>query len=148
MQCGALPLIDKQVLMFERWLLDHLDTITDTDTEQRRLLRQYTTWHLLPWLRRRADRGPVSDRTRNDLGQQVLRAGDFLAGIQEQGLTLARLGQEDLDRWIVTHPQRQRQLLKPFVAWAATAGHMPRLHIAPASDPRSPNTGASDYSAS
>lgn len=128
MQCGVLPLIDKQILLFERWLLEHLDTITDT--EQHRLLRQYATWHLLPWLRRRAERGPVSRSTRSELGQQVLRAGDFLAGIQEQRLTPARLGQDDLDRWIVTHPPRQRQLLKPFLTWAAHAGHMPRLHVA------------------
>ena len=127
MQCDVLPRIDKQILLFERWLLEHLDTITDT--EQRQLLRQYTTWRLLPWLRRRAERGPVSRSTRIELGQQVLRAGDFLAGIQEQRLTLARLRQDDLDRWIVTHPPRQRQLLKPFLTWAAHAGHMPRLHV-------------------
>ncbi len=46
MQCGVLPPIDKQILLFERWLLEHLDTITDT--EQRRLPRQYATWHVLP----------------------------------------------------------------------------------------------------
>ncbi|MFC7546582.1 hypothetical protein [Plantactinospora sp. GCM10030261] len=78
-QCGVLPPIDKQILLFERWLLEHLDTITDT--EQRRLLRQYATWHQLPWLRRRAERGPVSRSTRGELGQQILRAGDFLAGV-------------------------------------------------------------------
>ncbi|RZU53258.1 hypothetical protein EV385_5165 [Krasilnikovia cinnamomea] len=128
MQCGVLPPFDKQILLFERWLLEHMDTITDT--EQRQLLRQYATWYLLPWLRRRAERGPVSRSTRGELGQQVLRAGDFLTGIQEQGLTLARLRQDDLDRWIVTHPPRQRQLLKPFLTWAAHAGHMPRLHVA------------------
>jgi hypothetical protein len=35
-------------------------------------------WHTLPRLRRRAERGPVSRHTRNDLGQQVLRAGDVV----------------------------------------------------------------------
>ncbi|MFI1996862.1 hypothetical protein [Actinoplanes sp. NPDC020271] len=35
-----------------------------------------------------------------------------------------------VDRWIVTHPQRQRQFLKPFLSWAAHAGHLPRLHVA------------------
>lgn len=74
MQCGVLPPIDKQILLFERWLLEHLDTTSDT--EQRRLLRQYATWYLLPWLRRRAERGPVSRSSRSELGQQVLRAGD------------------------------------------------------------------------
>ncbi len=80
MQCGVLPPIDKQILLFERWLLGHLDTITGT--EQRRLLRQYATWDLLPWLRRRAERGPVSRSSRSEFGQQVLRASDFLPGIQ------------------------------------------------------------------
>ena len=129
MQCGVLPRIDKQVVLFERWLLEHLDTVTDT--EQRRLLRQYTTWHTLPWLRRRADRGPVSRHTRSDLGQQVLRAGDFLAWTQEQGQALATLRQADLDRWLVDHRPHQRQLLKPFLAWATRAGHMPRLRVPP-----------------
>lgn len=124
-----LPRIDKQVLLFEGWLLDHLDNVTDP--EKRQLLRQYTTWHTLPWLRRRAERAPVSSRTRNDLGQRVLRAGDFIAWTQKQGLTLALLRQDDLDRWLVDHRPRQRQLLKPFLTWAAHAGHMPPLYVFP-----------------
>ncbi|MEU4398258.1 hypothetical protein [Micromonospora orduensis] len=72
-----------------------------------------------------APRGPVSRTTRNDLGQQVLRAGDFLDWARQQTLTLAALRQNDLDRWLVDHRPHKRQLLKPFLAWAARAGHMP-----------------------
>ncbi len=60
----------------------------------------------------------MSRSIRGELGQQVLRAGDLLAEVQKQGLALARLGQDDQDRWIVTHPPRQRQLLKPFLVAA------------------------------
>ena len=39
--------------------------------------------------------------------------------------------QADLDRWLVDHRPHQRQLLKPFLAWATRAGHMPRLRVPP-----------------
>jgi hypothetical protein len=129
MACDVLPRVDKQVMLFERWLLEHLDNVADG--EQRRQLRQYTTWHTLPWLRRRAERGPVGRHTRSELGQQVLRAGDFLTWNREQNLTLATLRQADLDRWLVDHRPHQRQLLKPFLAWANRGGLMPRLRIPP-----------------
>ncbi|MGW4464757.1 hypothetical protein [Micromonospora sp. NPDC004704] len=74
-------------------------------------------------------RGAVSHATRNDLGQQVLCAGDFLDWAQQQKLTLTTLRQNDLVRWLIDHRPHQRQLLKPCLAWAARAGHMPRLAV-------------------
>ncbi|MCE4948556.1 hypothetical protein LVX13_36535 [Streptomyces albulus] len=32
MNCGILPVIDKQICLFERWLVDHLADITDPES--------------------------------------------------------------------------------------------------------------------
>ena len=43
MRRGVLPLIDRQILLFERWLLEHLDTITDTEQRWNRYPRSRST---------------------------------------------------------------------------------------------------------
>ncbi len=41
MACGVLPVIDKQICSFERWLIGHLADITDRGHAQ--LLRRFAT---------------------------------------------------------------------------------------------------------
>jgi hypothetical protein len=56
--CGVLPAIDKQACLFERWLPGHLATIPDEGRAQ--VIRRFATWDVLPRLRARAERRPVT----------------------------------------------------------------------------------------
>ncbi|XAS68211.1 hypothetical protein V3C33_02465 [Micrococcaceae bacterium Sec5.7] len=53
MQSGVLPLKDRQLLLFERWLDTHLAAVADP--EHARLLRRFATWHQLRKLRAKAN---------------------------------------------------------------------------------------------
>jgi hypothetical protein len=48
MACGVLPRTDKQICSFERWLIAHLNTITDPHHGQ--LIQRFATWEVLPRL--------------------------------------------------------------------------------------------------
>lgn len=58
MACGVLPTVDKQICSFERWLVGHLADITDPEHAQ--LVRRFATWEVLPRLRTRAERKPLT----------------------------------------------------------------------------------------
>ncbi|MGW4848299.1 hypothetical protein [Nocardia brasiliensis] len=76
MACGVLPVVDKQICGFERWLPGHLATITDPDHVQ--IIRRYATGHLLPQLRAKAERKPLTAPARRHAHDQVKQATLFL----------------------------------------------------------------------
>jgi hypothetical protein len=76
MACGVLPAVDKQVCSLERWLPGHLASITDDDHAQ--IIRRFATWEVLPRLRARAEKSPVTPAARRHVGDQVKRATAFL----------------------------------------------------------------------
>jgi hypothetical protein len=53
MQCGVLPTVDRQLLLFERWLTEHIATIENA--ERARLLQHFATWHPLRRLRAKTE---------------------------------------------------------------------------------------------
>jgi hypothetical protein len=95
MACRVLPTLDKQILLFQRWLAAYLPSIEDPD--HARTLRQFTTWHVLPRLRQRADRRPVARTTRDKAGAQLRRAHEFHQWLAVEGHTLPSCAQADLD---------------------------------------------------
>lgn len=115
MACGVLPVIDKQICAFERWMIDHLATVTDP--EHARLIRRFATWDVLPKLRARAERKPLTVASRRGFSSQVNQATQFLGWITERDLTLATCGQADIDAWIVGHRSHARKSLRPFLLW-------------------------------
>src|SRR5664280_1151958 len=68
MSCGVLPTVDKQICSFERWLVSHLADITDPDHVQ--LVRRFATWEVLPHLRTRAEKKPITPAGRRHAGEQ------------------------------------------------------------------------------
>jgi hypothetical protein len=48
MACGALPAVDRQILLFQGWTRQRL--ATRGEDQNTRLLRQFATWHQLPQL--------------------------------------------------------------------------------------------------
>ncbi|OHV73637.1 hypothetical protein [Pseudofrankia sp. BMG5.36] len=127
MGCALLPPVDKQILLFERWLHGYLPDLPDPS--RARILRQFTTWQVLPWLRRRAEGRPLGTHTRNSAAAQVRRAAEFLAWLAREGRTLAECGQADLDRWHVAHRDHEHHSLRPFLRWAMHTEQMPALTI-------------------
>lgn len=59
MACGALPAVDRQILLFEGWTRRRLE-VRGADDHDTRLLRQFLAWHQLPQLHAAARRAPLS----------------------------------------------------------------------------------------
>jgi len=126
MACGALPAVDRQIMLFEGWTRQRLqDRADDHDT---RLLRQFATWHQLPQLHAAARRTPLSPGARNYAAEAFGQAEQLLAWLDRHDLSLAALFQGELDRWDVERSDRAAQV---FLRWAQRSGHTPRLQQAP-----------------
>jgi hypothetical protein len=110
MNCGLLPAVDKQLLLFERWLGTFLPSVTEAS--HARLIRQFATWQVLPWLRRRATKRPLAPNTRGNAGAQLSRALEFLDWLAGHQRDLRECSQADLDRWHTEHLGHHRQALK------------------------------------
>ena len=135
MAAGALPHADRQILLFDRWQRGQLAAVTDPGHV--RLLRQFTTWRLLPRLHAKAARQPLTPGTRNGAAGQLTAARAFLASLG--GRQAHATTQADIDTWHLT--QRQPGRVHPFLGWAMRNKHMPRLNI-----PRAPSRPGSPIS--
>jgi hypothetical protein len=69
MACGMLPAIDRQVCGFERWLAVHLAGIADNGPAQ--AIRRFASWEVLPTLRARARKNPISAAVRRHADDQI-----------------------------------------------------------------------------
>jgi hypothetical protein len=126
MACGALPAVDRQIMLFEGWSRKRL--AARGDGHDSRLLRQFLTWHQLPQLHAAARRAALNPGARNYAAEAFLQAEQLLAWLHQCDLTLGTLSQRDLDRWDVEHGDRAAQV---FLRWAQRTGHAPRLQQAP-----------------
>ncbi len=106
MACGLLPSIDKQICLLERWLAHHLAGITEPDHAQ--IIRRFATWDILPRLRTRAERKPVTPAARTFAGDQIRRANAFLSWLATRERRLDDCGQADSDAWHAEHKQASR----------------------------------------
>jgi hypothetical protein len=87
MACGVLPAVDKQICSFERWLVGHLADTADPDHTQ--LLHRFATWEVLPRLRTRAEKKPITAAGRRHASDQVKHATAFLRWLSGYGLGLS-----------------------------------------------------------
>jgi integrase len=117
MSCNLLPLMDKQVCLFERWLSEHLAGITDREHEQ--VVRRFATWHVLPKLRANAERKPITPAGRRFAGDRVRHATAFLGWLGKHKLVLADCRQAEVDAWHAEHKQYQRVAVRAFLLWCA-----------------------------
>ena len=125
MASGALPRVDRQILLFERWYRLELQAVSDPGHAQ--LLRQFATWHLLPHMRARAGRQALGPGSRNAAANQFTLARKFLAWLAGCGRQLRHATQPDIDAWYIARPQPEA--LRGFWAWAMASRRMPRLDI-------------------
>lgn len=124
MATGALPVIDRQIPMFEQWALARLAGVTDPD--HARLLRQFLRWQQLPALHATARRHTLSAGSRNSAAGAWNNAHRFLLWLADHDRRLGDTTQADLDLFHVEHPHPE---LRRFLIWAIDAQHMPRLKI-------------------
>ncbi|GHE72606.1 hypothetical protein [Streptomyces capitiformicae] len=115
MACGILPAIDKQICLFEGWLTGRLASVSDP--EHRQIVRRFATWEVLPKLRARADRRPLTPGSRKYAADQVKRAASFLEWLADHDRTFATCGQVDIDLWHVEHKEHERNTIRPFLLW-------------------------------
>src|ERR1035437_6988394 len=122
MQCGVLPAVDRQLLLFERWLAGHLATVTDP--AHARLLHRFATWHQLRKLRTKAGKGPLGNSPACEARHQLIQAGSFLTWLTSRGVLLEGCRHPDLDAW---HSENHatRRPAKTFLNWCMKTGRMP-----------------------
>lgn len=127
MAAGALPVVDRQTTLFEAWARARLSA--RDDDQNTRLLRQFTTWHLLPAMHAKARRAPLGAGTRHHAAAALTQAGELLDWLTDAGLLPASVGQGDLDAW---HATRTHRTARVFLRWAIANQHMPTLQLPPA----------------
>jgi hypothetical protein len=125
MAADALPAVDRQILLFERWYRSQIETVDDPQHAQ--VLRQFTTWRLLPRMRYRAARQFLTSGTRNAAAHEFAKARQYLAWLAGRGHCLRETTQADIDAWhaTTTDPGATRSFLK----WAVASRKMPALDI-------------------
>ncbi|MGI8313152.1 hypothetical protein [Saccharopolyspora hattusasensis] len=115
MACGLLPAIDKQICLLERWLVHHLNDITDPDHAQ--IIRRFATWDILPRLRSRAERKPITPAARTFIGEQIRHATTFLSWLATHEANLNTCDQAAIDAWHAEHKQHERIAVRRFLLW-------------------------------
>jgi len=127
MTCGILPTVDKQVLHAQTWLHHRLAALATSPHHQ--LLRQFGLWHQIPRLRARARTRPLTDAARRLAGEQFTQAERFLAWLDQHGIHLGACTQADLDAWHAQAADHHKRNLRPFLTWAISARHLPKLAL-------------------
>jgi hypothetical protein len=125
-QAGVLPLADRQLLLFQRWLDEKLSTISDA--EHQRLLELFATWHVQRRLNILADRSPLTGKQVQQARNEIHLATAFLSHLAERGRTLADCTQADIDTWYAGG-YTARRLTHAFLRWAMRSKHMPKVTV-------------------
>ena len=95
MAVDALPSVDRQILLFERWYRSQVKAVGDPQHAQ--ALRQFTTWRLLPRMRSRAARQFLTSGTRNAAAHEFTKSRQYLAWLAGRGRCLQESTQADID---------------------------------------------------
>jgi hypothetical protein len=102
--------------LFQRWLVAHLDTITDPAGAQ--LIQRFATWEVLPRLRARAENKPITPASRKFAGEQITQATVFLDWLAQRQRNLRTCDQADIDTWHAEHAEHVRHRLRGFLLWS------------------------------
>ncbi|WP_239153511.1 hypothetical protein [Virgisporangium aliadipatigenens] len=126
MACGLLPTIDKQILLFVRWLHQHLAEVNDPDHAQ--LLRRLRPGTSCP------GSGPAPRPADHPGRAQLRRPADrpghrILGWLAARGRPLADCTQADIDARAVEHTVSDRINVRAFLQWSAANRHSPRFEL-------------------
>lgn len=135
---GVLPPADRHLMLFQRWLRDTLNQITEPD--RRQLVARFATWHCLHRLRRFAEKKPITEQQTQQARGEILQAIAFLSWLDQHGCTLATCGQSDIDGWYAG-AYTARRLTHAFLRWGTRTKVLPRLAL-----PHQPTTNPAPIS--
>lgn len=85
------------------------------------IVRRFATWEVLPRLRTRAEKKPLTPAGRRYAGDQVKHATTFLRWLADHDLTLSACRQADIDAWHVEHTEHGRNTIRPFLLWCTAS---------------------------
>lgn len=122
MDTGALPGLDRQLLLYQRWLADRLAMVHNP--EHRQLLQRFDTWHVSRRLRTKAAKEPLSQSQIKYARNQISQAAALLEWLCRRGLDLRRCTQPDLEAWHQEHSNTAAQM---FLRWSMQNGRIPKL---------------------
>ena len=125
---GALPDRDEALARLERDTTALLASVAGP--EDRRTLTAYATWRVLQRARWNAGRRPAPHTATRAARLRVRAAAALLQWLSDRGIPLSRIGQADLDCWLLTGPPPLREAAGDFLSWAAARRLAPRLTLA------------------
>lgn len=94
--------------------------LANKPTAHANLVRPFLNWFLLHRARRRAAARRYPASADRDIRRRLSVALEFLDWIDDQHLTLATLGQDDLDGWIAAGGSQRRYAIRYFLDWTAS----------------------------
>lgn len=122
----VLPARDEGLARLEAWVTHTLLTKVE-QSEHRRLLHAYATWHVLRRARRRAARNTTGRSSTSYPRTQLIVAARFLGWLDQRGVSLTDCRQDDIDNWLADGPSGYP--VRDFVGWAADHQHCPALIV-------------------
>ncbi|MGW7642109.1 hypothetical protein [Streptomyces decoyicus] len=128
MDSGVLPHVDRQLMLYQRWLSERLATIEGP--EHRRHLQHFATWHQMRRLRSMAEKGPLGRSLTSQTKQEITQAGAFLTWLADRGHNIEHCQQADLDAWH-TEKLATRRPAQTFLRWCMKTSRMSRLTLPP-----------------
>lgn len=128
MESGVLPRVDRQLMLYQRWLTERLAAIEDPD--HRRHLQHFAIWHQMRRLRSKAEKGPLGRSQTSQTKQEITQAGAFLTWLADRGRTIEHCQQADLDAWH-TEKLATRRPAQTFLRWCMKTSRMSRLTLPP-----------------
>ena len=101
---------------FQAWLDGYIADVTPA--VNRRLLREYGVWRLLPRLRQPRSSRPQTYSALSLAKSRIKGERQFLAWLTAHDLTLQTAAQDDLNEFVTTTPALKPQM-EPFVNWTS-----------------------------
>jgi hypothetical protein len=129
---GALPVEDRSINRLEAVAATMLDGL---DASDRKVMRAWLRWQVLPRLRARAEAGQSMAHSANNARRALRQVAAFLHRLGTHGRALRDCTQSDLDNWFAGGGAN-RWLARPFLVWATARGHLPRQVRVPACPPQ------------
>ena len=111
---------------------------THLDVYKRQILHRHATWHVLRQLRAVAAKGPIGHYRHQGARHNLRVAAAFLQYLADHEATLPGCSQGLLDQWHAQHRTQEAASLRPFLRWAISGRHMPRLRLSPIPEQQTP----------
>ncbi|MDX3537531.1 hypothetical protein PV721_24795 [Streptomyces sp. MB09-01] len=110
---NVLPERNEHLAQTELWVARTIKAVPD---HQRRIIHAFAEWHTLKTARRQSARGRYTAGSAAQDRTEILRAIDFVAWLDSQGLSLHTATQPALDHWLTQAPGHRRGLVA-FIRW-------------------------------